>query len=91
MPNTREKLIELLNIVQHHGVIFQPSQVDDRYGYEKQIPNATISDHLIANGVTIPIRCEECRLHMNCPTEERFHNVKAESRYCCLGERRNDK
>ena len=55
MPNTREKekLIELLNGVQKNGVIFTPSQVDERYGYKKDISNAKVADHLIANGVTV--------------------------------------
>lgn len=59
----REKLIELLNSVQHYGVILTPSQVDDRYGYKKQIPNATIADNLIAHGVTVQNLdgCEYCK------------------------------
>ena len=49
----RENLIELINRVQQNGVIIQPSQVDDRYVYKKDIPNAKVADNLIANGVTI--------------------------------------
>ena len=75
MPNTREKLIELF--------------YDNNVRCDQKI-EGLVDDvmDIVAKGVTIPIRCEECRLHMNCPTEERFHNVKAESRYCCLGERK---
>ena len=32
------------------------------------------------------VLCEKCKRHLKCPIEERFHRV--ESRYCCLGERR---
>ena len=47
------RLIDLLKDIQHHGVIFTPSQVDDRYGYRKDIPNTKVADHLIAHSVTV--------------------------------------
>lgn len=34
------------------------------------------------------VRCNECRLHLKCPTEEQFHLAKVKNPYCCLGERR---
>ena len=47
MPNTREKLIELLRAVQYQG--------NAVHGYhDKYIQNSELADHLIANGVTIP-------------------------------------
>lgn len=50
MDNTREKLIELF------------------FSYQKQYNSLVVSkdglaDHLIANGVTIPVRCKECRYY----------------------------
>lgn len=50
MPNTREKLIELLDKA------FLES--DSNYGMPS---TSQVSDHLIANGVTIPVRCGECK------------------------------
>ena len=58
-----------------------------------------MADHLIANGVTIPVRCKDCKhwVHMedgmgDC-TNNRFHldgcpdpTMKADD-FCCLGER----
>ena len=49
----REKLIELVNDIQQKGVIYTPSQMDERYGTTKEISNEEIADNLIANGVTI--------------------------------------
>jgi hypothetical protein len=46
MPNTREKLIELLREVQYQG--------NAVHGYhDKYIQNSELADHLIANGVTL--------------------------------------
>ena len=46
MPNTREKLIELLTKVQYQG--------NAVHGYhDKYILNSELADHLIANGVTV--------------------------------------
>lgn len=51
--DVREKLVEFLNAVQQSGYTYTPSQVDDRYGYRKDIPNTKVADHLIAHGVTV--------------------------------------
>jgi hypothetical protein len=48
MHNTREKLIELM--AAFYGV--DPMY----YGVEAH----HLADHLIANGVTIPVRCKDC-------------------------------
>ena len=89
MPNTREKLIELIKRID--GVCPKEGDckecefcnLDECYFPAK-------ADYLLANGVTIPVRCDDCRLHMNCPREEQFYMVKAKDRYCCLGERREN-
>ena len=50
MPNTREKLIELLNEIQDSGIIETPAG----FGFTKQyIENERIATHLITNGVTV--------------------------------------
>ena len=81
MPNTREKLIELLCDVQYLG------------GLEEKI-----ADHLIANGVTIPVRCKDCRkchtykdvitgqLEYKCYLWNGSRNVDADM-FCDAGER----
>ena len=48
MPNTREKLIELLDGVQDYG--FCRSTVEEP---QCRVINSIIADHLIANGVTV--------------------------------------
>ena len=53
MPNTREKLIELLDGVQQYGTVCNISQMDDRYASITQVSNTEVVDHLIANGVTV--------------------------------------
>ena len=60
--DVREKLVELLDAVQQNGHIYKPSQMDDRHGYRKEIPNTKVADHLIANGVTVQELdgCEYC-------------------------------
>ena len=50
----REKLIELLDKVQHHG---NSTESSVNYVY-----NSAIADHLIANDVVPVVRCEKCRL-----------------------------
>ena len=56
MPNTRENLIELLDNFQRDLSYFAGNQkyfvVDD---------NVKVADYLIANGVTIPVRCMDCK------------------------------
>ena len=50
MPNTREKLIELLRQVQDYGT----KHTNEQWSVTiKTKGNETIADHLIANGVTV--------------------------------------
>lgn len=44
----REKLIGLLN---------------QNCGYVEEQPAEILADYLIANGVTIPVRCDECKYY----------------------------
>ena len=57
MPNTREKLIELLRIPTY-------IKCGDAVIGERKMPidqAEGLADHLIANGVTIPVRCKDCK------------------------------
>ena len=51
--DVREKLVELLNGVQHYGTICTMSQMDDRYASITQVSNAEVTERLIAHGVTV--------------------------------------
>ena len=81
----REKLIELLT--EYYGV--DPAY----YGIEAQ----HLADHLIANGVTIPVRCKDCNWY----TERENVSYKGHfcvrmtefvhpDDFCSYGERRTD-
>ena len=51
----REKLIELIGQAQDCGCDVT-DVVEMNY-----VENDALADHLIANGVTIPVRCKECK------------------------------
>ena len=51
--DVREKLVELLNGVQHYGTICTMSQMDDRYARITQVSNTEVTERLIAHGVTV--------------------------------------
>lgn len=53
MADPRERLIALIDDIQQNGVVYTPSQMDERYGTTKQISNSEVADHLISNGVTV--------------------------------------
>lgn len=80
----REKLIELL-------MDAMPPNYSDVFASQ-------IADHLIANGVTIPVRCKDCQHwsdgvagctdHVKC-CKIGFYMI-GENGYCVYGERRTD-
>ena len=84
----REKLIELLREVQYQG--------NAVHGYQdKYIQNSELADHLIANGVTIPVRCKECKSLCRNYAHMRKHcgltgQLVDDDDFCSYGERRND-
>ncbi len=90
MPNKREKLIDLL-------VDFVEVDVWDNGEFiEKDINFEKIADHLIANGVTIPVRCKDCKYRRGdffggfvCRLHKGLAMVTDES-FCSYGERRTD-
>ena len=81
MPNTREKLIEALRAIARENC----------FGSIEKI-----ADHLIANGVTIPVRCKDCK-HMSeyrgetlCDNPMGIFGRNTADDFCSHGERRND-
>ncbi|MBQ8797210.1 MAG: hypothetical protein IJZ56_03330 [Oscillospiraceae bacterium] len=69
----REKLIELL-----------------KSGGVRDFPfNAVLADHLIANGVTIPVRCKDCQFGEMCSIREAM-DCNTQDGYCSRGERRTE-
>ena len=85
MPNTREKLIELLKRVK------QAFWVDrfncDYYGF--------FADRLIANGVKIHVLCNECKYcdpensHCDHPMATTLPVPRKPNDFCSYGERRS--
>ena len=80
----REKLIELL-------MDAMPSCYSDTFASQ-------IADHLIANGVTIPVRCKDCKWaeygkdyepYCNHWKSGLYANIKDDD-FCSYGERRTD-
>ena len=50
----RDRLIELIDNKQDCGVVYEPSQMDDRKTNEAIVSNGDLADHLLANGVICP-------------------------------------
>ena len=82
MPNTREKLIELMEQEYYCSI-------------------EEMADHLIANGVTIPVRCKDCKHCYSFITKRNKqpmcrcmrHDLDVIVRthdFCSYGERRDD-
>ena len=53
MADIRERLIVLIDDIQQNGVVYTPSQMDERFGTTKQISNSEVADHLIVNGAIV--------------------------------------
>ena len=77
----REKLIELLETV------VSPKEILC-YG-EVLVSTSRVADHLIANGVTIPVRCKDCWKNADGLCSYQLKNVPGKD-FCGDGER-NDK
>lgn len=82
----REKLIEFLDSVQQNGVVYMPSQMDDRYGTTKAISNAEVADHLVANDVVPVVRCKDCKYR----TSSEFCECREPDAFCNDGERKDE-
>lgn len=86
----REKLIELLKL--------SPSCICDLCGEKGRFDEVAeiIADNLIANGVTIPVRCKDCKHFWSsfsgthsCKLHKGLVGTKYDS-FCSYGERRTD-
>ena len=84
-----KKLIELLDDIQLRGEDFTDYEI-----YGMRLPNTVsnddVADHLIANGVTIPVRCKDCtewdERNQECGHWYGFH----ENDFCSYGERKDN-
>lgn len=72
----REKLIELL----------QTSPTDIMGNH----PVGSLADWLIANGVTIPVRCKDCKKREICRTTSIWAVAPPDDWYCADGERKDN-
>lgn len=88
----REKLIELIGQVQDEGRDY--SDVVCVY----PTSNKRLADHIIANGVTIPVRCKDCKRWLKdfpgCTDAigrcEWANYMIGANGYCVYGERKGD-
>ena len=87
MPNTREKLIELIERAKHSWSLSTMIPLDCTF-------ESWTADHLIANGVTIPVLCQNCTHHdtEDCPQNrvwcKMLRRYMKLDGYCSLGERK---
>ena len=86
----REKLIELIGRVQDEGIDY--SDVVCVY----KTSNGRLADYLIANGVTIPVRCKDCEYRAdlldngNYLCNRKMLGMVRPNDFCSFGERRTD-
>jgi hypothetical protein len=57
----RERLIELVSAVQSMGVKYTHEETASSMGFRA---NAELADYLLANGVIVPVMCENCEYFM---------------------------
>ena len=89
----REKLIELVVDRDMECNYMDCTKCD--YFKAKHCKASMIADHLIANGVTIPVRCHECKHWKNeingCTEDKRFCDIGFymihKDGFCSFGER----
>ena len=81
MPNTREKLIEFIQAAKSRKQYdFLFGNIDD--AIDMKSDDEYIADHLIANGVTIPVRCGECEHCGICYPEKQIGKEATQGWYC---------
>lgn len=92
MMAMREKLIELLKGAETKvaEMLSRPLELEEWLG--------VYADHLVANGVTIPVHCHECEHWKNeingCTEDKRFCNIGYymvhKDGFCSFGKRKDD-
>ena len=92
----REKMIELMNKVQDYGT---KSTYEEHSITVESKNNESIADHLLANGVTVPVRCKDCkhRYFNDCfesfccaKRANGFEDIVEENEFCSRGERKDN-
>ena len=101
MKTDREKLIELIEF----GLAEWWEEHKKTYDHEDENEIPSIVDYLISKGVTIPVRCWECRYaehllnaegtpyelcNINDETAEYTNNVRHPNGFCSYGERKEE-
>lgn len=91
MVDVKETLLRLVGEVQDCGCDVT-DVVEMNY-----VENQVLIDHLIANGVTIPVRCKDCTYWKNAKVNKKGFLICpasgmeiTEEDYCSYGERRID-
>ena len=89
----REKLIELIGQVQDDGCDY--SNCFGAWDRPDHIENSVLADHLIANGVTIPVRCKDCKSYEwnefdGCHVCISLSKYVKEDFFCSYGERKDN-
>ena len=92
----REKLIKVLDVIGSCNAKYCcdcefAEDIEGCVRRQKEI----IADHLIANGVTIPVRCKDCKhydkdalwCNINSPMFSEEHYTWYEDDFCSIGER----
>ena len=85
----REKLIELLDDIQMRGETYTDYEI---YGMRlpNTISNEEVADHLISNGVTITVRCKECKKQEICRATNIWAVAPGDEWFCADGERKDN-
>ena len=91
----REKLIEVLKGNATCLAMGIDSCESCPHGHDEDCYTSALVDHLIANGVTIPVRCHECKHWKNeingCTEDKRFCDIGFymvhKDGFCSFGER----
>lgn len=82
----RERLIELLLSSAPHFDGSESPEVIKMLS----TPVEEVVDYLLAHGVKIPVRCEECVIHNNCIPGDSMMICGIKDGYCAAGKRRSD-
>ena len=81
---SRDRLVELLEKADDEQAEKNPKTMEEFYG--------NIADHLIANGVTIPVRCKDCKYlmfsDMYGECKKGYLGVVLPDNYCSYGVRK---
>ena len=63
---------------------------DELYWLLTPMAISSIADYLIAAGVTMPVRCRDCKIKEHCRTTTVWANPPSDDWFCADGKRRLD-